>query len=249
MLNKIIFTFIATLMMLLTLLSATEAYSSYYDPSSYYNSNYNSDYSSPYFSPSSYSSYNPYSYSSYSYNTYNYPFLVYPDLYPVSTNYLYYDDDKYDNLPIVTGPFPRYYLFNTNADEDIDFAHDDFHHYDEFIGYKDLDVFYPSLGVVEVIRNENSRELDLSYLPEGYGTFGLHVYGYIPGPDGSCAMYRKHYMHEHPLELESYEYNYGYNYGYGYYTPFLAYRTTPAYTNSCQSITGCQYSYCSSCSA
>jgi len=187
--------------------------------------------------------YTPYSYSTYSYSTYS--SLVYPDLYPVSPNYLYYDQDKYDNLPVVTGPFPRYYLFNTNMDEDVDYVHDDFNHYDDFIGYKDLDVFYPNQGIIEVIRNENSRELDLSQVPSGFKTFGLHVYGYIPGPDGSYAMYRKHYMHEHPLELESYEQ--GYNYGYGYYTPFLAYRNQPTYTRSCQSTSACQYMYCASC--
>jgi len=179
--------------------------------------------------------------------------VVYPDLYPVSPNYLYYDQDnqdKYDNLPVVTGSYPRYYLFNTNMDEDVDYVHDDFNHYDDFIGYKDLDVFYPSTGVIEVIRNENSRELDLSQVPSGFKTFGLHVYGYIPGPDGSYAMYRKHYMHEHPLELENYEYGYNYdygNYGYDYYTPFLAYRNQPTYTRPCQSTSACQYRNCASC--
>ena len=36
--------------------------------------------------------------------------------------------------------------------------------------------------------------LPLSDIPEGTKVFGQHVYGYIPGPEGSCVMYRKHYF-------------------------------------------------------
>lgn len=160
-----------------------------------------------------------------------------PDLFPI---YNYYEADE--NLPIVYGPYPRTYLFNTEADNGVRFVHDDFNHYDEFIGYKDLDVFNINTGAVEVYRNENAQELDLSQLPEGYETFGGgHVYGYLP--DGS--IYRKHYGHDHPWDAQvDYNYNYGYNsYGFNYYTPYSAYRSKPVYTHGCQSNSACQYRY------
>ena len=175
-----------------------------------------------------------------------YSYIYGPDLYPVY-NYYGNEDDKYDNIPIVTGPFTRGYLWHRDAEDgkDVDFLFDDYNHYDEFIGYKDLDVFLPSQGIVEVYRNPDSRELDLSYIPEGTKTFGKHVYGYIPVSGEECAMYRKHYQHEHPWDLEVNEYEFGY--GYGYYTPFLAYRNKPVYPKTCQSISACEYRYCNNC--
>jgi len=167
--------------------------------------------------------------------------LVYP-------TYYYYQDSLYqdnENTPIVTGPFPRYYLANNDLGID-EFHPDDFNHFDEFVGYKDLDVFNCN-GQVDVIRNPNAQELDLSQLPSGIKVAtNVHVYGFIPAADGGCAMYRKHYGHEHAWELESdYDYGYDYNdnnydYGYGYFTPFYSYRTRPVYTQPCQSIGTCQ---------
>lgn len=178
-----------------------------------------------------------------------YSYLPGYDLYPVYNYYGY--DDKYNNIPIVLGPYPRSYLWHMDAEngKNTDYLIDDFNHYDDFIGYKDLDLIYPN-GMVEVIRNENARETDTTNsldIPEGMKTFGNHVYGYIPGPNGSCIMYRKHYSHEHPWEVEEYNYNYAYGYGYGYYTPFLAYRAQPVYKPSCQSISACEYRYCAAC--
>jgi hypothetical protein len=154
------------------------------------------------------------------------------DLNPV---YYYYGDTENQNIPIVLGPFPRYYL--ANKDFQTTFHPDDLNHFDEFIGYKDLDVFYPDENRVDVIRNPNAEELDLSSLPEGVQRFGYHVYGELPGN----SYYRKHYMHEHPWDAETYDYDYSYGNAYGYYTPFLAYRTQPSYTRPCQSRSLCQY--------
>lgn len=172
----------------------------------------------------------------------------YPYLYDYGahTRYHYYEDDiKY---PIIIGPYPRYYLFHKDFDKEITYLHDDFGGFDEFIGYKDLDIFNPD-GTIDIIRYPNAGSLDLSDLdlPEGTKTFGNHVYGYIPGPDGSYVMYRKHYHHEHPWEVEEYEYGYGYGYAHSYYTPFLAYRDTPVYPSRCQSISACETRYCGSC--
>jgi hypothetical protein len=171
-----------------------------------------------------------------------YSYVYGTDYYPVVYNY--YDNDKYQYAPVIAGPFPRGYLWNSEwgNGEDITYRHDDFNNYDSFIGYKDLDVINPQTGVVEIYRNENSRELDTSYIPEDMKAHALHVYGYIPGPAGSCPlMYIKHYNHEHPWEMDTY--SYGYNYGYQYYTPWLAYKTVPQTTRSCQSTSACQYTH------
>jgi hypothetical protein len=161
-----------------------------------------------------------------------------------TTNYVYYGDNYYNgNLPVVTGPYPGQYLFH--EDMGIEYKYDDFRGYDNFVGYSDLDVYYPSTGVIDIIRNPNPKELDKSIIPEGMKTFGKHVYGYIPGPDGTCAMYTKHYGHEHEWEMDTY--SYGYDYSYQYYTPWLAYKTVPQTTRSCQSTSACQYNYCAAC--
>ncbi|MBW2991522.1 hypothetical protein KY348_07530 [Candidatus Woesearchaeota archaeon] len=162
----------------------------------------------------------------------------YPQLfdYDYHIRYNYYEDDH--KYPTIMGPFPRGYLWHRDADKDKTFTHDDFGYYDSFIGYKDLDVFNPD-GSIDVIRNPSAREADwdLSHIPEGMQTFGTHVYGYIPEPDGKCSIYKKHYD-DHPWELGI---DYGWGYGYGSYTPFLSYQNKQIYRNNCQSISGCEY--------
>jgi hypothetical protein len=183
--------------------------------------------------------------SAYSYNSYNsaYPYIYNPDIYPVYSIYgsdYYSDYDKYNNIPVVAGPFPRGYIAPQN------FKYDDYHHYDEFIGYSDLDVFNPQTGVVEVIRNTNSQPLDRSQLPENVTWSSGHVYGYIPGPDGTWLMYKKHYGDDHPWDLEEdygYYDTYGYGYNYDYYSQLPYYRTTQATCTSCQERSICQLTH------
>jgi len=184
----------------------------------------------------SYNSYSPYD-SSYQYiNNINNQ-----DLYPVYSIYgsdYYSDSDKYGNIPVVVGPFPRGYIASQN------FRFDDYHHYDEFIGYSDLDVFNPQTGVVEVIRNTNSQPLDRSQLPDNVTWSSGHVYGYIPGPDGTWLMYKKHYGDDHPWDLEEdYGYYDTYGYNYGYYSQLPYYRTTQTTCTSCQERSICQLTH------
>ena len=153
--------------------------------------------------------------------------------------YNYYDE--HDNIPLVVGPIPREFWVHQDAGR-VRFVHDDFNHYDEFIGYKDLDVFNPD-GTIDVIRNQNSIELDRSNIPEDMEVFGHHVYGVLPG--GST--YRKHYLHEHPWDMDV-EYGHGYGYyGYGYFAPYLAYKNKPVYNKGCQPLSACQYRHCNFC--
>jgi hypothetical protein len=221
--NKILFTIVASLFLLASAASASAFYNSdiynvygYQDNYGYqgdyygnYYDNYYGDYDNGYYA-------NPY--GNYYYEHYG------------------YDNEDY-NMPIVLGPYPRQYLWHPEDDEDPynDYLFDDFHGYDSFIGYKDLDIFYPD-GTVEVIRNPNSGELPAVDNPEGYKTFGSHVYGYIPGPDGTCLMYKKHYD-DHEWEIQAYDY------GYNYYASNLAYRITPTATRPCQSTSICQLTH------
>jgi hypothetical protein len=151
------------------------------------------------------------------------------DWMPINAAYYYYHEGN--SMPSVYGPFPQYYFahndFNTN------FHPDDLNHFDEFIGYQDLDVIYPAEGRIDVLRNPYAQELDLSDLPEGVQPFGEHVSGVLPGG----AVYTKHYMHEHPWSDDHYG---GY---YGYFTPFSYYTVKPSCTRSCQSMSACQYRY------
>ena len=170
-----------------------------------------------------------------------YPYVYGTDYYPVVYNY--YDNDQYQYAPVIAGPFPRGYLWNSewgtelNNGDYITYRHDDFNNYDSFIGYKDLDVINPSTGVVEIYRNENPRELDTSYIPDDMRANALHVYGYIPGPAGSCPlMYIKHYNHEHPWEMEA-------QHDYGYYTPLMAYSKSVPACNSCQQRSVCELTH------
>jgi len=182
-------------------------------------------------------------YPSYGFDGYGYPG---PGVYP---NYYYYDD-TYDEddykYPIVMGPYPRQYLWHKDADDDFRFVHDDFDHYDSFIGYKDLDVYYPHLGIVDIIRNPDSTPLDLSQIPANMTTFGKHVHGYIPGG----GEYVKHYNHEHEWEPE-YGYDHGYygydNYGFDYFTLWMDSMNKPVYNRPCQSVSACQYGRCMGC--
>jgi hypothetical protein len=131
----------------------------------------------------------------------NYYSNYYDDYYSNPYGNYYYDYYGYNDdyqMPIVLGPYPRQYLWHPDNENTpyTDYIFDDFHGYDSFVGYKDLDIFYPD-GTIEMIRNPNSGELPAIDNPEGYGTFGSHVYGYIPGPNGSCLMYKKHYGDDH----------------------------------------------------
>ncbi|MBN2052705.1 hypothetical protein JW756_04330 [Candidatus Woesearchaeota archaeon] len=172
------------------------------------------------YTPSNWGSYDSY------YSNYNYYY------------YDYHDYGDYDNVrtPVVAGPYPRYALVYDNSGK---FFHpDDFNHYDEFIGYRDLDVFNPD-GSVDILRNPDAAELDTSdiHVPEDMQRFGYHVSGILP--DGS--IYRKHYMHDHEWDYDYYGYDCGYNYGYyNYYTPFSKYQNRNVYTNSCRSTSACQ---------
>jgi len=153
--------------------------------------------------------------------------VFYPDLSLTYPTYFYYQG--YNNLPTVSGPYPRYYL--AERDGGSEFLYDDFDHFDDFVGYKDLDVFYPAEGRIDVVRNPNPEPLDLSQINTSMKLFGEHIYGQLPGG----AIYRKHYMHEHPWELDS---------GYGYFTPVIAYRNKPVYTHPCQQIGICENTRC-----
>jgi hypothetical protein len=165
-----------------------------------------------------------------------YDYVYNSGIYPVY-DYYGYNHENY-NMPIVFGPYPKQYLWHPDSEEDVytDYVHDDFHGYDSFIGYKDLDIFYPD-GRVEVIRNPNSGELPAIDNPEGYGTFGSHVYGSIPGPNGTCLMYKKHYGDDHEWDVQTYNYNYD------YYAAALAYRKTPTPTSTCQPKSICQLTH------
>jgi len=146
------------------------------------------------------------------------------------TTYHYYaNNDNYNNLPIISGPYPRGFLWHT------DFSIDDFNHYDEFIGYEDLDLFYPEQGIIEVYHNPYSEPLDLSGLPEGMQIFGYHVQGLLPGG----GIYRKHYHHEHPWDYEEY-----WRHNYDYFSSFWKYQNKPVYKHPCQSISTCEYRKC-----
>jgi hypothetical protein len=155
---------------------------------------------------------------------------TYPAIYP---DYFYYEGNS--RLPVVTGPYPQYYLVEKNSD--FRFKHDDFNHYDEFIGYKDLDVYYPNEGRVDVLRSEYSQELDLSQINTSMKLFGQHVSGVLPGG----AIYTKHYMHDHAWDDEYYGYDYGYyDYSNAYYTPYTSYVNKPVYNHPCQQMSICQ---------
>jgi hypothetical protein len=167
-----------------------------------------------------------------------YSYVYGTDYLPVVYNY-YNNENQY--APVIAGPFPRGYIWNSEwgNGEDVTYRHDDFNNYDSFIGYKDLDVINPQTGVVEIYRNENSKELDTSYIPEDMKAHAMHVYGYIPGPSGSCPlMYIKHYNHEHPWDVEA-----QYDYGYGYYSPLLAYQRTAPTCPSCQQRSICELTH------
>jgi hypothetical protein len=193
-------------------------------------------------------------------DAYAYPSAKYADTSAGNSpyiNYVYYEGDS--KMPMrVSGPYPQYYLVNKNAD--WNFAHDDLHHYDDFVGYNDLDVMHPD-GSIDVIRSDYSTDLDLSQVNTSMKMFGEHVQGVLP--DGS--VYIKHYMHDHAWDdsyddyygndygynsygYDGYDNNYGYyggNYGnYNYYSPYyassIAYRNAAIATHPCQQQSICQ---------
>lgn len=172
---------------------------------------------------------------------------IYSDYAPVSPNYLYYEDRHDNRIPTVSGPYPRYELrYDATLNSGLilngqrtGYMHDDLNHFDEFIGYRDLDVFYPGRGYVDVLRNP-SASLDEIPLPDNLrvarSPSQSNVYGMLPGD----AIYRKHYYHEHPWQIEGE----GYEYGYGNFIPNVAYRSKPIMTNSCGGTTICQATHC-----
>jgi hypothetical protein len=139
--------------------------------------------------------------------------------------YYYYGEfneyDDFNSIPTVVGPYPRYYLSHYQDGTRSYFLHDDFNHFDTYDGYRDLDVYTP-YGV-DVLRNPSGtlEEVDPDYdLMYRQQEGGYHVYGILPGGD----MYKKHYYHEHPFELEEYT---------DFFTPARSYRVKPIYTNPC----------------
>jgi hypothetical protein len=171
-----------------------------------------------------------------------YPFII-PDLQPVSPNYVYYgpgtNAPSNIGIPTVTGPYPRYYTgFNDYRGRSAyqTFAHDDLNYYDEFVGYRDLDIFYPGRGYVDVARDPSASLDRLGTQPPGYSTTDpFNVYGVLPGG----GVYRKHYYHEHPWDL-------GYDYGDigGYFQPTVAYVNRPVFRASCIPRSQCQALHC-----
>lgn len=187
-------------------------------------------------------------YTASDYNNYMPGSSIYPTYEYYGSNDFYgYDDFGHNafydfsyKMPIILGPYPRQYIWHPDGDDNpyTDYYFDDFHGYDSFIGYKDLDIYYPN-GAIEVIRNPDSRNLPAIDNPEGYKTFGSHVYGYIPGPGGTCLMYKKHYGDDHEWGIQTYNYDYGYN----YYASSLAYRITPPTCPSCQQKSICELTH------
>ncbi len=173
-------------------------------------------------------------------------YRVYPDQgfvygeYNPNYDYTYYRYENGNRYPVAYGPYPLYYL--VEEDRDIMLRHDDYNHFDEFVGYKDLDVYYPG-GRVDVIRNEYADELDLSDINTSMKGFGEHVTGFLPGG----LIYTKHYGHDHSWDGCDYgyydEYYYGngyYNYGaYGYNNPYSYYSNKPVYNHPCQQVGAC----------
>lgn len=146
-------------------------------------------------------------------------------------NYYYYDGYDFNHedsrivgrLPVVAGPYDRYYLGFRGTSRD--YLYDDFNHFDSYNGYRDLDIFYPD-GRIEVLRNPhgNIGPVDPNYKLTYNASRINHVYGYLP----NGLTYRKHYNHEHDWNLD-YD-----NYGYGYYDSY-SYYSRPIYTRNCYS--------------
>ncbi|MBN1792091.1 hypothetical protein JW826_00170 [Candidatus Woesearchaeota archaeon] len=160
--------------------------------------------------------------------------VIYPDFQPASPNYIYYNG--YDGIPTVAGPYPRYYIgFNDYRGTRSNFRFDDFNGYDEFVGYRDLDVYYPDKGYVDVLRNPSASISPADVDPSiPLDAKPAQVYGVLP----NGGFYVKHYYHDHAWDLEG-----GYGYGWGdcgYFTPIVAYRTKPAYTHPCQDRSICE---------
>ncbi len=115
-------------------------------------------------------------------------------------------------FPIIQGPYPRYYNFYKSPGSS--FRNDDFNGFDDFIGYREIDVFNPD-GTIDRLRSDIYTPLETLEIPEGMTGFGDYVYGMLPGG----SIYKKHYI-EHTWEEGYYYGYYGYNY---YYTPYVQY--------------------------
>ena len=207
MIKKIILWTIASFMLLFTIMSAASAYSIQENNNRHNSINY-------------------YYYGGGEYEQF-YNDQYYADYYG---GYPYGPDGNYARSPIVAGPYPRYYLGYNNMNVRDYFLHDDFDHYDNFVGYRDLDVYNPD-GSVDVIRNPYGS---IDYVDPDYNltyrtASRYNVHGVLPGG----AEYVKHYYHDHAWDLG--EYDYGYDYG--YFTPADYRSIRPVYTHPCSS--GC----------
>jgi hypothetical protein len=188
---------------------------------------------------------------------------IYRESQPVGVNYYYYNNNN--PLPVVSGPYPRYYLVSSysglNSYDNSPWLFDDFHNFDSFVGYRDLDVYYPDRGYVDVLRN-GAASIDPPTIENpvaGSSPYGYDVYGMIPGG----GIYVKHYYHDISGEVDPYSCGnyagYGYDYandydygcggysglGYASFQPSVAYIKKPVFANSCQSLSICQYTHCS----
>jgi hypothetical protein len=167
--------------------------------------------------------------SSFSSAHYNEPYTRYSYS---NLNYYYYDGYDFNHedsrivgrLPVVAGPYDRYYLgFRATS---RDYLYDDYNHFDTYRGYRDLDVFYPDERI-DILRNPEGSlgPVDPNYRLTYNASRVNHVYGYLP----NGMTYRKHYNHEHDWDLD-----YDYDYGYGYYESY-SYSSRPVYTRNCYS--------------
>ena len=163
--------------------------------------------------------------------------VAYPQYSPASPNYYYYGDGS--GIPTVAGPYPRYYTgFNDYRGNAGDiYAMDDFNHYDDFVGYRDLDVYYPDRGYVDVLRNPTADIttdlLDPSIRVYNSSSYGYDVHGVIPGN----GVYTKHYYHDLPWDL-------GYDYGFAWFQPVISYINKPVFKKACFSQSICTYNHC-----
>jgi hypothetical protein len=154
------------------------------------------------------------------------------DYYGTSPNYYYYENHA--SLPVVAGPYPRYYLgFNDYRNSGQAFLHDDFDNYDSFIGYRDLDVYYPDRGYVDVLREPGSSIEPPVLADQVYRSADeYHVQGYLP----NGGIYVKHYYHDHDWDLNEAQ-------DYSYFQP-IELSTRPIATHPCQSQSICQKTHC-----
>jgi hypothetical protein len=112
----------------------------------------------------------------------------------------YYLGSYYDALPVMQGPYSRHYHLSSSPG--FMYLHDDFNHFDTFVGYQDLDVYYPARGYIDVLKNQagSLSPVDPTFKLDFRQANTMHVYGALPGG----GVYRKHYYHDHASEIEFY---------------------------------------------